>query len=360
MAIAPTGLHHVTAIASDPQRNADFYARTLGLRLIKQTVNFDAPDVYHLYYGDGKGTPGTVMTFFPWPGTPRGRRGTGQATTTSFSVPEGSLGWWQQRLAALGVETPAVEDRGTEEALAFEDPDGLLIELVAHAGTDPDVPWEGSEVPGEHQIRAFHSVTLTESGRAPTSELLTGLLGFELLEERPDRHRYGVDGGGPGKQLDVLFRPEEPPGLVANGTVHHIAWRAPDDPTEERWRAELVDAGVSVTPIIDRQYFHSIYFREPGGVLFEIATDNPGFDTDEPLLELGRKLQLPPWLEPNREQIQAALPKLELPDANEAADRRAEAAARSASAGTGGHETAARSASAASAGTGGTETAEEV
>jgi glyoxalase family protein len=312
MASAPTGLHHFTAIASDPQRNADFYARTLGLRLIKQTVNFDAPDVYHLYYGDGKGTPGTVMTFFPWPGTPRGRRGTGQATTTSFSVPEGSLGWWQQRLAALGVETPAVEDRGTEEALAFEDPDGLLIELVAHAGTDPDVPWEGSEVPGEHQIRAFHSVTLTESGRAPTSELLTGLLGFELLEERPDRHRYGVD------------------------------------------------AGVSVTPIIDRQYFHSIYFREPGGVLFEIATDNPGFDTDEPLLELGRKLQLPPWLEPNREQIQAALPKLELPDANEAADRRAEAAARSASAGTGGHETAARSASAASAGTGGTETAEEV
>jgi glyoxalase family protein len=326
MTIAPTGLHHVTAIASDPQRNADFYARTLGLRLIKQTVNFDAPDVYHLYYGDGRGTPGTVMTFFPWPGTPRGRRGTGQATTTSFSVPEGSLGWWRQRLGSMGIDASPVEERDGEEAFDFEDPDGLLIELVAHPGTDPAAPWEGSEVPGEHQIRAFHSVTLTESGRAPTHEMLTELLGFRVLAESADRVRYGVGGGGPGRQLDVLLRPEEPSGLVANGTVHHIAWRAPDDETEVRWRAELVDAGVSVTPVIDRQYFHSIYFREPGGVLFEIATDNPGFDTDEPLLELGRRLQLPPWLEPNRAQIEAALPALKLPDAAEAADRRAEIA----------------------------------
>jgi glyoxalase family protein len=323
MTISPTGLHHVTAIASDPQRNADFYARTLGLRLIKQTVNFDAPDVYHLYYGDRQGTPGTVMTFFPWPGTPRGRRGTGQATTTSFSVPEGSLGYWQDRLRGLGLDLPGIEERAGEEALAFEDPDGLLIELVAHARTEPGVSWEGSEVPGEHQIRAFHSVTLTESGRAPTHDLLTGLLGFEVVEEAPDRVRYGVDGGGPGRQFDVLLRPEDPQGLVAGGTVHHIAWRAPDDPTEERWREELVDAGVSVTPIIDRQYFHSIYFREPGGVLFEIATDNPGFDTDEPLLELGRRLQLPPWLEPNRAQIRAALPELRLPDEHEAAEKAA-------------------------------------
>jgi glyoxalase family protein len=326
MTISLTGLHHVTAIASDPQRNADFYAKTLGMRLIKQTVNFDAPEVYHLYYGDAAGTPGTVMTFFPWPGTPRGRRGTGQATTTSFSVPEGSLGFWQRRLQSMGVEIGAIGARDQEEALTFEDPDGLLIELVAHAGTDPVSPWDGSEVPGEHQIRAFHSVTLTESGRAPSSALFIDVLGMELLSEGPDRHRYGVQGGGPGRQMDVLFAPAEPQGLVANGTVHHIAWRAPDDETQQRWRDELVDAGVSVTPIIDRQYFHSIYFREPGGVLFEIATDSPGFDTDEPLLELGRRLQLPPWLEPNRDQIQAALPALELPDEQEAADRRAEAA----------------------------------
>ncbi len=326
MAISFTGLHHVTAIASDPQRNVDFYAKTLGMRFIKQTVNFDAPDVYHLYYGDGAGSPGTVMTFFPWVGTPQGRRGTGQATTTSFSVPEGSLGFWQTRLANLGVDLHSIGSRDTEDALSFEDPDGLLIELVAHAGTDPQTPWEHSEVPGEHQIRAFHSVTLTESGRAPSTELFTDVLGFELLSEGPDRHRYGVQGGGPGKQMDVVFAPEEPHGLVANGTVHHIAWRAPDDETEQRWHSELVEAGVSVTPIIDRQYFHSIYFREPGGVLFEIATDNPGFDTDELLLELGKKLQLPPWLEPNRQQIEDALPTLQLPDQHEAADRRAESA----------------------------------
>jgi glyoxalase family protein len=326
MDIAPLGLHHVTAIASDPQRNADFYATALGLRLIKQTVNFDAPDVYHLYYGDEQGTPGTVMTFFPWPGTPRGRRGTGQATTTSFSVPEGSLGYWQQRLDRMGVAVHEIVTRASEDALSFEDPDGLLIELVAHPGADPTVPWSRSPVPGEHQVRGFHSVTLTEADAGGTADMLTRMLGFELAEETADRHRYTLDGGGPGRQLDVVLDPGAPQGLVASGTVHHIAWRAPDEAAEARWREQLVDEGVSVTPIIDRQYFRSIYFREPGGVLFEIATDEPGFATDEPLLELGRHLKLPPWLEPNREQIQASLPTLKLPDEAEAADRRAEQA----------------------------------
>jgi glyoxalase family protein len=324
MDIEPLGLHHVTAIASDPQRNADFYATVLGLRLIKQTVNFDAPDVYHLYYGDEQGTPGTVMTFFPWAGTPRGRRGTGQATTTSFSIPEGSLGWWVERLRGLGVELADTVTRDHEEALSFEDPDGLLVELVAHPGTDAAAPWPGSPVPAEHQVRGFHSVTLTEAGAEGTVDMLTRMLGFELLSEQGQRLRYGVKDGGPGQQIDVHVAPEAPQGLVASGTVHHIAWRAPTDEAQVSWREQLVDEGVDVTPIIDRQYFHSIYFREPGGVLFEIATDEPGFLTDEPLLELGRTLKLPPWLEPDREQIQQALPQLKLPDGHEAADRRAE------------------------------------
>jgi glyoxalase family protein len=324
MDIQPLGLHHVTAIATDPARNVDFYANVLGLRLIKQTVNFDAPDTYHLYYGNESGTPGTVMTFFPWPGTPRGRRGTGQATTTSFSIPEASLGYWSERLSGMGLEVTGTATRTNDEVLSFEDPDGLLVQLVAHPGTDPTVPWEGSAVPGAHQIRGFHSVTLTERDGDATVAMLTDMLGFTLVEEDGARLRFAVGEGGPGRQVDVVVEPDAPQGMVAAGTVHHIAWRAPDDDTEARWRGELVEEGVEVTPIIDRQYFHSIYFREPGGVLLEIATDAPGFDIDEPLLELGRKLRLPPWLEPDREQIERNLPDLKLVE--DERDRRREAA----------------------------------
>lgn len=312
MAVQPLGLHHVTAVATDPARNVEFYARTLGLRLIKQTVNFDAPDTYHLYYGDNVGTPGTVMTFFPWPGSPRGRQGTGQATTTSFSIPEASMGYWKDRLERLGVDVLDAVSRTSEDALRFADPDGLRIELVAHPEANTAVAWERSDVPGDHQIRGFHSVTLTELMAESTAQMLLDQLGFSLVEEQGDRLRFAVGEGGPGRQVDVLIEPEAPEGLVAGGTVHHIAWRAPDDDTQARWRDELVEQGVRVTPIIDRQYFHSIYFREPGGVLLEVATDQPGFDIDEPLLELGRKLQLPPWLEPSREQIERTLPDLKL------------------------------------------------
>ena len=323
MSVQPLGLHHVTAIATDPARNVEFYSRVLGLRLIKQTVNFDAPDTYHLYYGDNVGTPGTVMTFFPWPGSPRGRRGTGQATTTSFSIPEGSLGYWQDRVGALGVDVIDATTRTSEDALTFEDPDGLLVELIAHPDAEPAAPWARSEVPGEHQIRGFHSVTLTERIGESTTEMLVDRLGFSLVEDAGGRLRFAVGGGGPGRQVDVLVEPEAPEGLVAAGTVHHIAWRAPDDDTQVGWRSELVEEGVKVTPIIDRQYFHSIYFREPGGVLLEVATDPPGFQVDEPLLELGRRLQLPPWLEPSREQIERVLPDLKLVE-----DVKAEAAER--------------------------------
>jgi glyoxalase family protein len=311
-----SGIHHVTAIATDPQRNVDFYLQTLGLRLLKQTVNFDAPDpVYHLYYGDEVGTPGTILTFFPWPGSPQGRRGAGQATTTSFSVPEASLGWWRERLDRLGVDVSAIEARDEEEALSLYDPDGLRIELVGHAGTDPRPPWEDGPVPAAHAIRGFHSVTLTESGYEDTVGLLTATLGFELVDESGPRARFAVAGGGPGAVVDVVCSPESSPGQVAAGTVHHVAWRTPDDDEQLGWRRDLVGHGLNVTPVMDRNYFHSIYFREPGGVLFEIATDPPGFQIDEPLLELGRRLRLPPWLEPRREEIERHLPPLKLPDA---------------------------------------------
>ncbi len=311
MPVEPLGLHHVTAIATQPQRNVDFYAEILGLRLVKQTVNFDAPDVYHLYYGDEVGRPGTLLTFFPWGGVAQGRRGTGQATATSFSIPEASLGYWKQRLELRGVVVKEAVTRLDEDALSFEDPDGLLIELIAHVGPRPGE--STGAVPTEHAVRGLHSVTFSEDGGDVTAELLTGTLGFRLVDESPDRLRFDVGEGGPGARVDVVASPGGPRGIVAGGTVHHVAWRAPDRDTQAGWREEVVEAGLDVTPIIDRQYFESIYFREPGGVLLEIATDGPGFLTDEPLLELGRRLRLPPWLEPDREQIEANLPNLELP-----------------------------------------------
>lgn len=316
MSFKTSGLHHVTAIGGDPQRNADFYLRTLGLRLVKTTVNFDDPGTYHLYYGDESGKPGTLLTFFPWRDVPGGRIGTGQATTTSFSVPEHSIGWWKQHLEAAGVETSRVTNRDDEDVLTFRDPDGLVLALVAHPQGDPRDPWDTALVPGEHAIRGLHSVTLSVNREDATAGMLTEGLGLDFAAEDGNRFRFRAGGGGPGALVDVLVTPDAPSGLVAGGTVHHVAWRAPDERTQAAWREELVGRGVGVTSILDRQYFRSIYFREPGGTLLEIATDQPGFSIDEPLLELGRALKLPPWLEPNREQISASLPGLELPSEN--------------------------------------------
>lgn len=314
---ASTGLHHVTAIAADPQQNADFYHVVLGLRLVKITVNFDAPDTYHLYFGGEAGQPGTLITFFPWPGAPRGRRGAGQATTVSFSVPEGSLGWWRQHLQALAVSVTATVTRPGEEALSVRDPDGLAIELAAHPQPDRAPAWEGWPVPPEHAIRGLHSVTLTEAGYERTAELFTGTLGFRLASETGNRFRFATGDGGAGALVDVLCRPEAPLGLVAAGTVHHIAWRASGDAEQAGWRDTLLGQGLDVTPVLDRQYFRSIYFREPGGVLLEIATDSPGFTIDEPLMRLGRALKLPPWLEPSRAEIEHALPAMKVPGPGE-------------------------------------------
>jgi glyoxalase family protein len=326
--IAPGGLHHVTAIASDPQRNVDFYTRVLGLRLVKQTVNFDAPDTYHLYYGDTAGRPSTLLTFFPWRGVPAGRNGTGLTTATAFSVPPESLGWWQRRLAELQVDAEQPVDRGGEEVLTLRDPDGLVIDLVASPG-DTRSGWDGSgRVPAEHAVRGLHSVTMSEAALEPTQRMLADLLNMRPGQDDGGRTRFNMS-ETEGAVVDVIAKHGDR-GLQAGGTVHHIAFRAPDGATQRRWRAELVEAGVSVTEIIDRRYFTSIYFREPGGVLLEIATDQPGFTVDEPLLELGRELKLPPWLEPSREQIAAALPPLRLPDdgADDTdGDRRAETGA---------------------------------
>ncbi|WIV60339.1 ring-cleaving dioxygenase [Amycolatopsis nalaikhensis] len=316
MSIKTSGLHHVTAIGGDPQRNADFYLRTLGLRLVKTTVNFDDPGTYHLYYGDSSGKPGSLMTFFPWPDAPSGRRGTGQATTTSFSVPEASIGWWKRHLAASGVETGEIRNADDEDTLTFRDPDGLQLALVAHPQGDPRDPWDTQLVPAEHAIRGLHSVTLSVNKEDATAGMLTDGLGLGFAHQESNRLRFAAGDGGPGALVDVLVTPDAPRGLVAAGTVHHVAWRAPDEETQKTWREELVDKGVHVTSILDRQYFRSIYFREPGGTLLEVATDEPGFAVDEPLLELGRALKLPPWLEPRREEIEHMLPKLNLPTEN--------------------------------------------
>ena len=309
MSIKFAGIHHVTAIADNPQKNVDFYSSILGLRLVKKTVNFDDPGSYHLYYGDAAGNPGTIMTFFSWPGAYRGRIGTGQVSTTSFAVPEDSLGYWVERLVEHGVRFERPKKRFDETVLAFEDPDGLAVELVARPGRDGgEAP--GGPVPAEHAIRGISGVTLSERSGKATTDFLTNLLGFEKVEEEDGRMRHLTTSSG-GSFADLLERPDGPAGRVAVGTVHHVAWRAPDDETQEEWREELLYHGFDVTPVLDRVYFHSIYFREPGGVLFEIATDPPGFAVDEE--HLGESLKLPPWLEENRERIEQSLPPVRQP-----------------------------------------------
>ncbi|MDY7095083.1 MAG: ring-cleaving dioxygenase [Acidobacteriota bacterium] len=312
------GIHHVTAIASDPQTNVDFYAGLLGLRMVKKTVNFDDPGTYHLYYGDEQGSPGTILTFFPWPGARRGSRGAGQATVTSFAVPEGSLSWWRDRLSAAGVVVADTVERFGEDSFTFLDPDGLLLEMVADPSAAERAPWSDGPVPEQQAIRGFHSMTLLEADAARTAELLTGAMGFRLLgqegEQKGERSRFAFgEDGAPGTRLDVIHRPGESVGRVAAGSIHHIAFRVAGDAEELAWQRRLMDAGMGVTEVKDRQYFHSIYFREPGGVLFEIATDPPGFTLDEPLAELGTSLRLPPWYESRRSEIEAVLPPLKDP-----------------------------------------------
>jgi glyoxalase family protein len=293
-----SGIHHITAIASDPQANIDFYTKVMGLRLVKKTVNFDDPGTYHFYYGDSTGRPGTILTFFPWPGARKGRHGNGQVTVTAFAVPRESLGSWVQKLSKADVDFDGPTMRFGEEVLSFSDPDGLKLELVASI-----------DHPGD-AIHSFHSATITEEGYERTARLLTDTMGFHLVGQEGNRFRFGVEDWGPSQIVDVVCSPDAARGLVSAGTVHHIAWRTPDAVQQLRWRGTLVGLDYNVSLVMDRNYFESIYFREPGGVLFEIATDPPGFTVDEPLESLGHDFKLPPEFESIRARIEAALPPI--------------------------------------------------
>lgn len=302
-----TGLHHVTAMASDAQKNVDFYAGILGLRMIKKTVNFDAPDVYHLYYGNEDGSPGTIITFFPYAGLVRGRKGKGQLTVSSFSIPENSLDYWMKRLEKFNVPYQDPQERfGDESFIYFEDGDGLGLELVANK-TDERKGFTYGQIPQEHAVRGFYSVSLEEEGYERTAGLLTQQMDHQLISEKGNRFRFSAS-GKPGDLVDVICSPDSMRGLNGSGTVHHLAFATPTDESQLAFREKVNRTGfVNTTPVLDRQYFHSVYFREPGGVLFEVATNPPGFTVDEPKEQLGEFLKLPSWEEPNRQRIEQAL-----------------------------------------------------
>lgn len=307
-----TGLHHVTAIASDPQRILDFYVEVLGLRFVKRTVNFDDPGSYHFYLGDDTGSPGTILTFFSWPGATRGSLGVGETSVVALRVPDGSLDFWESRLLSAGVPAERADDRFGEPVLSFGDPDGMRVELIGMNDTDDyEVP-RISGVPREHAIRGFHGVTLCEAGFELTARVLEKM-GLRNVAQEQNRIRFVAEGSGPGKFIDVRIQPQLIYGKMGAGTIHHIAFRASDDAAQLEWRQVLAGMSLNVTPVLDRCYFHSIYFREPGGVLFEIATDPPGFMIDETAESLGEGLKLPPWLERNRAAIERVLPPIKMP-----------------------------------------------
>jgi len=306
------GIHHVTCITGDVQKNVDFYVSVLGLRFVKKSINQDLPDTYHLYFGDQLGSPGTAMTFFGWPTWPKRKAGSGQITTVAFAVPEDSIHFWRSLLKKRGVDATRTSRFGTE-TLVFQDGDGIELELVPGPTSLHTVPWSGGPVPAEHAIRGFHSVTMTVAEAGSTFELLSKTMGFRRGAREGNRTRFETGGGGPDSTLDVVESPEGPVGEESIGTVHHVAWRAPDDEHQIEWRETLLAAGRNVTPVIDRWYFKSIYYREPGGILFEIATDGPGFTIDEKPDALGTSLSLPPWFQVRRDRLDQVLTPIVVP-----------------------------------------------
>lgn len=307
-----TGLHHVTALTSDAQKNLDFYAGILGLRLVKKTINFDAPDVYHLYYGDEVGHPGTILTFFPFDGLPAGRKGKGQLTVISFSVPGNSLEYWTKRLDHFKIPYENPSERFDDEvAIYFEDYDGLGIELIA-SGNDKRKGFTYGQIPAGFAVKGFYSVTLSEEGYEKTAGILTDQMDHNLVAEKGNRFRFSP-ANNPGSFVDILCSPDSLRAIGGSGTVHHVAFATPNDDTQLDFREKLVNKGVvNPTPVIDRQYFHSVYFREPGGILFEAATSDIGFTLDESKSKLGEKLKLPPWEEVNRSKIEHLLRPVEI------------------------------------------------
>jgi glyoxalase family protein len=304
------GLHHITAIAGDAQRNYDFYTKALGLRMVKKTVNFDDPGTYHFYYGDEVGTPGSILTFFPWQGIQKGRTGTGMATEIGYSVPKGSLEFWNNRFDGLKVKHGAVGERFGEQYLPFEDPDGLLLNLIIPRTEDNRKPWTTKEVKEDVAAKGFHSIVLTVRKVEPTARILTDIFGYKLLTQEGNRYRFVTDAVTTANTVDIAEEPDGSHGYTAGGTNHHVAFRAKDDDIMMEFREKVQSAGLSITEKIDRNYFYSLYFREPGGVLFEIASDNPGFATDETVNELGTHLMLPPQYEGYRKKIEEVLPDL--------------------------------------------------
>lgn len=304
------GLHHVTAIASDPQRNLDFYTEVLGLRFVKKTINFDDPGTYHFYFGDDAGTPGTILTFFPWPHASRGTVGAGEVTHTAFSIPPESIPYWEQHLAAKSICVEGKEQRFGETVLVFSDPDGMMIELIGHAeSTDLKAP-RFADVPHEHAIRGFFGITMLQRD-ARQSEAALALLGFRKVAEETTRLRFSAAGDALGNHIDIVVDPKAPRGRLGAGTVHHIAFRSTDYEDQKEWMA-VINKQLASSPVMERDYFRSIYFREPGGVLFELATDIPGFTIDEPLESLSEQLCVPDWLEPHKAEMTRALANVTL------------------------------------------------
>ncbi len=304
------GLHHITAVARDPQRNVDFYHNLLGQRLIKRTVNFDVTDTYHFYFADETGTPGSVLTFFAWPDSDQAVRGNGEAQVTAYNMPAGALGFWSEHLKANGVQTLPVEQRFGANVLAFDDPDGMRVELVETAAPPAVRIWDEGPIPAAAALCGFHGTTLWLAEIEATAAMLTGVMGYRFAGQDGSRYRFIGAEGEPGSVLDILHRPGQPFAHFGAGSIHHIAFRVRDDAEEVDYQQALLDAGFRVTPVRDRSYFHSIYWRTPGGVLFEIATDTPGFTIDESVADLGSGLRLPPWLEPQRAAIEPSLAPL--------------------------------------------------
>lgn len=305
------GLHHVTTLAGDTQKNVDYYTDILGLRLVKKTVNFDAPDIYHLYYGNETGAPGTILTFFPYGDLPRGRKGVGQLTYTAFSVPTASLSYWMDRLHERHIPYAGPYKRFSETYLRFEDFDGMGIELVFN-NDDQRPGWDNGRIPADYAVRGFHTVTLNESNPDRTIKLLTENMQHTLVGEEEGRFRFQAGLGGSGNFVDVLHSPKDVRALQGAGSVHHIAFSTDSDESQLSIQEQLLTAGYHVTPVQDRNYFNSIYFREPGGILFEIATNPPGFSVDEPVSELGTTLKLPSQYEARRAKLEAELPQIVL------------------------------------------------
>jgi glyoxalase family protein len=304
------GIHHITAIAGNAQRNYDFYTKTLGLRFVKKTVNFDDPGTYHFYFGNEKGSPGTILTFFPWAGVPRGRAGVGSVTEIGYSVPKGSLEFWKKQLANYIITNEEEKQRFGEDLIRVEDPDGLVLVMVEPAAADARKAWTGNGIDEENAMRGFYTATLSVRKMEPTARILTDIFGYELLKQEENRYRLKTDGSSGANYIDILEEPNGKHSLNGVGINHHIAFRAKNDELMMEFREKVVSAGLNITEKIDRNYFFSLYFREPNGILFEIASDNPGFTADESLEELGKNLKLPPQYESAREKIEATLPPL--------------------------------------------------